>query len=317
LFVFTRLLSDIDNARAMKKLSFSGWLARTERVIAGALAEILPRDWDENDATKSWMRALRRDVSEVEIIDLGRPYAVAWDTVKLKGKAENFYGDIGILVRMRYPNGVQTEGVGFIEAKRIYASGRYQELKSDQLQRMLKAVPHHRLGLYEQSPIEEAAYGLAGHGVLLDPESYSTERSRWYSVVAAVVPTAVALYMDNNRRADLHPPCLPLSYQLCARYLGGYDLDYAPKLTVIVRNGGAGAPSWLLIADVRMGGETTPSTEGLLPAGPGSPYTSLEPDVEATREVEAEAEVEEEEEEAGESEATQRTMAVHRIQKQC
>ena len=48
----------------------------------------------------------------------GIPYAVAWDAVKLKGKAETRFGDIGVFVRLRYPNGIQLEGVGFVEAKR-------------------------------------------------------------------------------------------------------------------------------------------------------------------------------------------------------
>lgn len=291
----------------MKKLSFCEWLNQTEEVIAAAFAEILPRDWDENDATKSWMRALRRELRSVEVTDLGRPYAMEWDAVKLKGTGENLYGDIGVLVRIDYPNGVQADGIGFIEAKRIYASGRYQELKFDQLERMLKGTPYHRLGLYEQAPIAEAAFGLAGHGVASALNPSRENQAPWDKVVAAVVPTNVALKMKGNRRPDLHPPSLPLSYQLCARYLSGYDLDYGPKLIETVVKGGAGSPSWLLIAHTAIGGDTTPSTESFLPIEPGSPYTSLEPDQQVATDLHLESKESEQDEQQQELTVTYQT----------
>jgi hypothetical protein len=263
----------------MRKLKFHEWLIETERLIKEALAEILDREWDENDATASWMRALRRELRQVELTDVGRPYAVAWDTLKLKGKAEHFYGDIGVFVRLDYPNGVTTEGVGFIEAKRVYASGRYKELDHKQLKRMLKGTPHHRLGLYEREPIPEARFGLAGHGVYPSSNPPWLVGEVWGSVLAAVVPTYVALAMRGNSRSDLHPPCLPLSFQLCARYLGGYDLDLSSKLVDTVKSAGAGAPSYLVIANVKIGGETTPSTDNLIRFGPDAPYDAIEPDL--------------------------------------
>jgi hypothetical protein len=270
----------LDSAEAspMQKLIFTEWLVETERLIGTALAEILDRDWDENDATKSWMRALRRELKQVEVSGVGRPYAMAWDTVKLKGKSENLFGDIGVFVRIDYPNGVRTEGVGFIEAKRIFPSGRYQELKRDQLERMLKATAHHRLGLYEREPIPEAAFGLAGHGMGPFFSDAWPLAASWDSVVAAVIPTSVALKMRGNKRIDLHPPCLPLSFQLCARYLGGYDLDDSSDLLAAIEKGHAGAPSYLMIANVVIGGETTPSTDNLIRFGPDAPYDAMEPD---------------------------------------
>lgn len=259
----------------MKKLSFSNWLKRTEQVITEALGEILERDWDENDATKSWMRALRRELKDVEVTDLGRPYAMEWDTLKLTGKPENLYGDIAVLVRIDYPNGVRTEGVGFIEAKRIYESGDYDQLKSDQLERMLNGTAYHRLGLYDQTPIEEAPYGLAGHGLASALNKMRESRPPWNRVVAAVVPTPVALKMKGKGRGDLHPASLPLSYQLCARYLGGYDLDYSPNLIDAVKAGDKGAPKWLLIGHAVIGGETRPSNDNLVTLLDG-PYSSID-----------------------------------------
>jgi hypothetical protein len=262
----------------MEKLTFNEWLSRTETLIMSALMEIDDRDWDENDATKSWLKAIRKASRSVELTDVGRPYAMEWDAAKLKGSPEHRYGDIGILVRINYPNGIQTEGIGFIEAKRIYPSGRYDQLETEQLQRMLKATAHHRLGIYEREPIPEAAFGLAGHGMRLFSPSGSSMMGKWDAVVAAVVPTAVALKMRGNRRSDLHPPCLPLSFQLYARYLGGYDLDFSSQIIDDAKEGGLGAPEYMLYCDVAIGGDTPPSTDTLLRVGPEGPYDAMEPE---------------------------------------
>ena len=177
----------------MEKLTIREWFQETEKSINDAINEILDRDWDENDATRSWLKAIRRRFNQVEIVDVGRPYAMAWDVLRLKGKTENRLGDVGVFVRIDYPNGARTEGVGFIEAKRIYGSGRYEEFKTDQLERMLKATAHHRLCLYERSPIPEAKFGLAGHVVELFSEGQQFSPNIWDSVIAAVVPSYVAL----------------------------------------------------------------------------------------------------------------------------
>ena len=253
---------------------FFEWLREVERAISEAIAELLPRDWDESNATISWMRALRRKFPSVRIRDLGFPYAVAWDTLRLKGKAETSFGDVGVFVRMRYPNGVQLKGVSFIEAKRIYPSGRYDRLDPQQLKRMVKRTPFHRLGLYSQTAINDAARGVGGEGWL--PYAPLVVAEPCSNVLAAVVPTPIALAMNSNKPDDLHPPSLPLSYQLCTRYLRGYHLDFAPVLVNVVETAGAGTPSFLLVADVQIGGETLPpSTANMVPIGPDTPYESI------------------------------------------
>src|SRR5438552_2074257 len=165
------------------ELYFIQWQWKVEQTISAAIAEILPRDWDENDATISWMRAVRRKFPSVRIRDLGFPYAVAWDTLRLKGKAETRFGDIGVFVRMRYPNGVQLKGVSFVEAKRIYPSGRYDQLDREQLKRMVKGTPFHRLGLYSRTPINDAGRGVGGEGWL--PYAPLVVAEPWSNVLAA------------------------------------------------------------------------------------------------------------------------------------
>jgi hypothetical protein len=266
---------------------FFEWIARVEHTISGAVSKCIPRNWNDEDyLTRSWMQAICDKVASVKIKGLGIPYAAAWDVLKLTGSAETSFGDIGVFVRIRYPNGVLLEGVSFVEAKRIYrSSGRYEMLDSNQLERMVNKTPFHRLALYSDKPISEAALGVA------PSPHYWWYRENIYpcsNVLAAVLPTRIALAMKSNKPADLHPPCLPLSYQICARYLKGYDLDFASLSVQIVRDGGAGAPQYLLVADVVMGGETSPpSTDDIIHIGPDGPYASFEmPDSEHTIENE-------------------------------
>jgi hypothetical protein len=226
------------------------------------------------------MRALRDALPCVEITDLGRPYAMAWDALKLNREQETPYGDIGVFVRIDYPNGARIEGVGFIEAKRFYPEVQnYKELKRDQLKRMVKNIQNHRLGLYTQTPIPEAVHGLRGHGVnWVYDEGAKIVDPAWNSVLAVVVPSTIVLQLHGKKPSDLHPASLPLSYQLCARYLAGYDLETKYDIVEEVRTGGAGGPSFLLISHVVIGGETEPSTDdGLGLMTPGGPYSALEP----------------------------------------
>jgi hypothetical protein len=271
------------------KLSFDNWLEQTEALISGALKEIREQHWKEDYATMRWMDVLRAALPHVEITDLGRPYAVAWDALKLSGRRENAYGDVGVFVRIDYPNGVQVEGVGFIEAKRIYpALDVYGKLDCEQLTRMVDKVRHHRLGLYERSSILEAVFGLAGHGMdSVYDHGAKLVQPAWGSVLAAIIPTTVALDLRGNRPSDLHPACLPLSYQLCARYLGGYDLETRSEIVADVKSGGAGAPTFLFISHVVIGGETTPTTDDRLGIAPTSPYTAFEPDIPEALDVSA------------------------------
>jgi hypothetical protein len=274
-------------------LSFEEWLLRTEELISGAIAEIRKQHWKEDYASMKWMDALRTSLPHVEITDLGRPYAMAWDAMKLDGRRETNYGDVGVFVRIDYPNGVQVEGIGFIEAKRIYpALEVYDQLDHEQLTRMVNKVRYHRLGLYERTPIPEAVFGLTGHGIASAFDHHAKlVQPGWRSVLAAVVPSTVALDLRGNRPSDLHPACLPLSYQLCARYLGGYDLETRADIVADVKAGGIGAPTFLLISHVVIGGETTPTTENRLGIAPEGPYTTLEPDVPGMMDIE-ETEVE-------------------------
>jgi hypothetical protein len=280
-------------------LSLQDWLLRTEELISGAITGLRPNDWKEDIASYRWMQILRDSLPVVEITDLGHPYAMTWDALKLERAQETPYGDIGVFVRIDYPNGTRMEGIGFMEAKRFYPEfDRYNELREKQLATMVENVRHHRLGLYTQTPISEAVDGLRAHGVTWAyDEQTKLVHPGWRSVAAAVVPSTVALTLRGKRPRDLHPASLPLSYQLCARYLAGYDLDTDAKKLDEVRKGGLGSPTFLFISHVVIGGETHPTTEnGLGLLTPGGPYSSLEPepDVAVNTEVVAEPEKEQE-----------------------
>lgn len=280
-------------------LSFQDWLLGTEELISGAITGLRPNDWKEDIASYRWMQILRDSLPVVEITDLGHPYAMAWDALKLERAQETPYGDIGVFVRIDYPNGAHLEGVGFIEAKRFYPEhDEYHKLEARQLKRMAKNVEHHRLGLYTQTPIPEAVDGLRAHGVTWAyDERTKLVHPGWRSVAAVVIPTTVALTLRGKRATDLHPASLPLSYQLCARYLAGYDLDTDAKKLDEVRNGGLGSPTFLFISHVVIGGDTHPTIEnGLGLMTPSGPYSSLEPEPEVAVDTEVLAEPEKEEE---------------------
>ena len=65
----------------------------------------------------------------------------------------------------------------------------------------------------------------------------------------------------NNR--DLNGLSLPLSYQICCRYLRGLDLDFSRDLVEAVRNGVIDGIHYLVLAHAVEGGERPPSTQAM------------------------------------------------------
>ena len=61
----------------------------------------------------------------------------------------------------------------------------------------------------------------------------------------------------------LHELAVPLSHQLCCRYLLGHDLDYDPKLVADVQNGVAEGVDYLIVGHVSIGEGAEASTQSI------------------------------------------------------
>ena len=145
---------------------------------------------------------------------------IQWDTYKLSGDPENFFGDIAILVKTTYPNGNCIEGVAFLEAKRIYDdTNTFKKLDSTQLKRHLTFTHAHRTLFYDNININSSTN--------LEEQYYCKECYQDFNEnYAATILTEQVLALNDKSR-EILKYSLPLSYILCTRYLNGFELDYS------------------------------------------------------------------------------------------
>lgn len=241
----------------MKKTPFQEWLEITEGTISRTISACAPRAWNEDYISYSWLRAVRNNISAVILMDLSTPWSLSWDAFKADGPLEEENGDIAFLVRLTFKNGRSTTGAAFLEAKRIYGNGRYQKLRWEQLRYQASKSANHRLLLYDDKPMTASTKNLLGQAVCRAcfPQPFTDVR-------AAVIPTQHALAFRERSRG-LAAASIPLSYQICCRFLRGFDLDYSEDLVEAVRNGVVDGIKYLVVAHAVQGVEGEPSVRAL------------------------------------------------------
>lgn len=233
------------------QMRYFDWLIKVEELVTAAIDGCHPRDWKEDLITSSWLKSLRDNLPSVSIQGLGSHFAVAWDAYKANGMLEQQYGDVAVLVELRFAKRKSLRGVAFLEAKRSYPSG-YRALKWKQLAKQSAAISNHRLLLYDNQPIQHQEWAVAccppWH-----PWPFVDTR-------ALVAPTTHALSLRSRTR-KLHALGVPLGLQLCTRYLRGLDLDYSQRLASDVARGVLGGIRFLLVASVSAAEDIEPTQQ--------------------------------------------------------
>jgi hypothetical protein len=237
-------------------------LDHIDQIIHREVAQCYPRYWNEDHITYSWLRKL---ISEWPSIGLA-PHpttSVHWDAYKMDGTLEEENGDVAFLIDINFDNGNTLQGVGFLEAKRIYG-GRFAALKWNQLRLLSSNSSNHQLLLYDHSPI----FTQYSFGACLpcgdcpcceDHGPYRCERSEVSAAI--VVPTLHAIaYKEKGKK--LESIGHRLSEQIVLRYFRGLDLDFDTHLVTRVLAGAVGGAKFLAVATIHVGDEANPSDTG-------------------------------------------------------
>jgi len=234
----------------MTEFTYHEWIAEVSNSISNGVQGCYPREWNENHISYTWLKSLLRAHRRVRIKDLPFDYRIGWDAYKASGEVEEGHGDIAVLVVMHYKNGVELEGAGLLEAKRVYDSGRYDALDWQQLELQMCKTSNHRVLLYDHQSIDRSVKKLTAQAVcrMCYPLPFS-------EVNAGTIPTPHVL-AHRSRSRSIHNLSHPLSFQLCCRYLHGYDLDYDEAVVSAVKAGVADGIDFLIVAHVVEGEET-------------------------------------------------------------
>lgn len=146
-----------------------------------------------------------------------------------------------------------TRGVAFLEAKRTYPQkeGRYDAIDWEQLDRICKRTRYALLLLYNHKKIR-------GYGDNVAFQQFSEKEGgsdyAALSSYACVLQTPTALLIGEND-ARLHDRVVPLSHQICNRYLRFMDLDTEPGIVAKaqgwIEKEDQGVARYLLVASIK------------------------------------------------------------------
>jgi hypothetical protein len=144
------------------------------------------------------------------------------DSYKLKASKEYTYGDMAVLVDLRYSDGMTHQGVGFLEAeKRDPGKIGFSAFKRSQISRIFDNAALSFVLLYDFQDARTSWSDLD-----LSYRSRTGCQSDSWSTRAVVIPMGI---VADKAKLDtsIYKFALPLSYQLVFRYFRGLDLHYA------------------------------------------------------------------------------------------
>lgn len=230
------------------------WLdfcTNVEDTIRMSIGNSFPYDWDEDYVTRLILTSLRNNFGNVTINDPDTLLNTSWLPYKLSGSSERKFGDIAIIVNIKFQDGDTLEGVSFLEAKkRVRNSPKFKALRFGQLETIRTTAPHSMLLLYDYENITQFAW----------PKDYFTN---WNNLMLPTIPYTKSVVSQVGtvlrfKRKDtrIYKLSLPFSYQLCLRYLRGFDLEFTQKAIMIAKGFAEerfGRPLYLLTISVAYG----------------------------------------------------------------
>ncbi len=261
-------------------------LDHIDQIIRREIEQCYPRYWNEDHITYSWLKKLITEWPSIRL----NPHPITtvhWDAYKMDGNLEQENGDVCFLIDINFDNGNVLQGVGFLEAKRVYDTGNFDALKWAQLRLLSANSSNHQLLLYDHAPIA-TQYSLGGClpcdfcPCCEECIPYCCEPSE--SSAAIVMPTLHAIAYEEKGR-KLESIGHRLSEQIVLRYFRGLDLNFDSGLVKRVLSGVAGGSKFLAVATIRVGGEADSPTpvnpQERRPTKPdeGSGYRPLDRDV--------------------------------------
>ena len=236
------------------------FLIGVESILENEVKRSYPRYWDENTITLNILRAFETLLHNVNLVDISpQVLKIKWQAFKLGGNPHYTFGDVALLVNIRYQDKDAIEGVAFIEAKKKEPKHTiFKKMKMQQLRKISRHAPSATVLLYDYNDITDfAAMNLLPvslqkiNGLFWKPCTY-----------AVSVPMKTVLVSKKND-TSLYKFSLPFSYQLLFRYFQSFDLDFRQRPIQIAKGFVAsqfGAPKYLVVAALGFG-EAEPTEE--------------------------------------------------------
>lgn len=196
-----------------------------EQTLETEVRKLLPGYWNEDLLTQNFLISITSKFKNIFLEDLNGVSKVTMNAFKQAGAlTETKFGDIAVIVKIKYPDGEEIEGVGYLEAKkRDIGKMKFGATNPSQLKTINKNAPRARLLLYDYNPI-------SGFIPTYCEEPYfenDFERILRYLPVthSVALPINVAL-KANHFDTALYKFGIPFSQQLVYRYMYAHDLEF-------------------------------------------------------------------------------------------
>lgn len=242
------------NRDSMKSLSFE-----LESLLYSCITEKFQNNWNSERITRSLFSSLKQLFHGKTVHTPGDTIKTAWHLLELKDNSESVFGDFALVVQISYHDGQNARGVVFYDtAEKDAGKNIFPNLHKNNYRRLLSVSPHSQLLLYDYDAITGMAFPSTAESVIGNqPHSWNN----WITYTHAVsIPANLALTLD-IKTTGLYKVALPLSYQICYRYLYGLDLDYntAALETATGIKSVKGNPRYLVFLAVSHGGSEPPA----------------------------------------------------------
>lgn len=216
-----KIIKQLANGKdSMKSLTYE-----LETLVYSNVKENFPNNWNHRHITRSLFSSLKNLFENKTIHTPGDTIKTAWKLYAQKEDPEEHFGETALMVNVSYHDGHQVKGVVFYDsAEKDNGKNTFSNLHKNNYRRLLSVSPHSQLLLFDYDSITGMAFPSTAESIIGNqPHSWNS----WIPYTHAVtVPANLALSLD-VKTTGLYKVSLPLSYQICYRYLFGLDLDYS------------------------------------------------------------------------------------------
>jgi hypothetical protein len=236
--------------KGVETIHFYEFIGKVEEILWERVYRNHPHPWREDFITESLLQTLRDQFHRTDIEGYKEELTTHWSAYKYNGSAEQKYGDIGILVKVNRRDGQSLEGVAFLEAKRRAKNkDTFDAMREQQLQTIERNAPQSMLLLYDYDLI--TTYSTNQISSSLPFTALLQGMPMVSGTYAVVTPISTALALG-TKDITLYRWAVPVSHQLCFRYVHGLDLEFSRE-AINTAKGFAdkeGMPSYLLVLHV-------------------------------------------------------------------
>jgi hypothetical protein len=234
---------------SMKSLSYE-----LEALIYANIKENYPNSWNGDVVTRSLFSDMKKLMDGKKIHTPGATLSSGWKLYQRKKDTESATGDLAVIVQISYHDGQIAEGVAYYDcAEKDPGKNSFSTLNKNKYKRLSSFAHHSQLLLFDYDPISGMAFpSTADYVIGSHPHNWNC----WIPYTHAVTVPSNLAFMLGVKTTGMYKVSVPLSYQICYRYLYGLDLDFNKQAleTAAGTNTARGNPKFLICISVTHGG---------------------------------------------------------------